>query len=202
MAATDPAFADAQVILGRVRQLAGDTTDAAALFAAAGDRPDAKFQLATLAFEAGRFTDALATFQKLPGDDAAVWTGATLVRLGRFAEALAVLEPLRSKTDHLPDQIARWLGEAQLGLGRTADGLASLRSAAELVGKVPEHLDPAVRERRHDIRFAPGRCAAANRTAGRGRRPVPPGLGRGRPVEAAGRVAGPDGDRVPASRQA
>ena len=152
--AGDPAFADAQVVLAEVRRRAGDAGEAVALLQAVGDRPDARFPLAVLAFEAGRFADALATFEHLPGDDAAVWTGATLVRLGRFPEAVAKLEPLKPTAVHLPDQAARWLGEARLGLGESAAGVAALRAAVELVQKVPEDKDPAAKERRHDTRFA------------------------------------------------
>lgn len=151
--ASDPAFADAQLILGKLRQRAGDPTEAIALFHAAGDRPDAQIHLAMLAFEGRRYGEALTALQKLPGDDAAVWAGATLVRLGRFAEAVAVLKSLKPQEPHLPDQVARWLGEAQIGMGQSDEGLANLRTAVELASKVPEHLDPACRTRRQDNRF-------------------------------------------------
>ncbi len=162
--AGDPAFADAQVVLAEVRRRAGDAGEAVALLQGVGDRPDARFPLAVLAFEAGRFAEALAIFEKLPGDDAMLWAGATLVRLGRFADAVVKLEPLKPTIVYLPDQVARWLGEARLGLALAASGsererllkpaLDSLRAAVELVQKVPEDKDPAVKERRHNTRFA------------------------------------------------
>lgn len=130
------------------------------------------FYGACLAYEAGRFGEALGKFQAFPKDydksplkdDAALRAGFCLVQQKQFDEAARALQPL-TNNGRLADQALFWLGKAQAGQAAQADpnnpnarkeafdrAAQTLRTAAEKAGQMADK-DPAARGRRAEAQL-------------------------------------------------
>jgi TolA-binding protein len=92
----------------------------------------ARFNLAVLLYEDGRFADALARFtefaQQHPTSsllsDTLLRQGFCQVQLKQYAEAVKILQPLADKEPRLADQALFWLGKAQVGAADPANPAA------------------------------------------------------------------------------
>ncbi len=117
---------------------AGPTSDSGA---ADAGRPDAIFDLAREAFQAGRFAEALRRWQQLLAarpDDASALTGmgATLQRIGQFDEARRCYQRAIDLEPANADAHCN-MGSLQQGLGALEQALASYRTALRLNPEQP-----------------------------------------------------------------
>jgi len=77
--------------------------------------------------------------KRIPGPTARFYEAATLQRLGRYDEAIALLEPLTARTD-LPSTL---LGSAQSLMAETLVGAGQVERAVELLEGVSAQEEPA-----------------------------------------------------------
>ena len=132
----------------------------------------ATFHGATLAYEAGKFADALGKFQAFAKDfpasallpDAALRVGFCLVQLKQYEEAGKALAPLVDKFPKLADQSMYWLAKSQVGIANAADpnnpadretklkiAQDTFRKAADKANQLAQQGDPDARTRRGEM---------------------------------------------------
>jgi predicted O-linked N-acetylglucosamine transferase (SPINDLY family) len=142
----DPGYADASYMLGTIAESEGRAEEATALFrdavAAKPEEPAFLFALGKQCYRARLFEEAVQRIGQglaiQPADvDARNDYGSSLMELGRWDEALVVMQPLAAENAGL--FAARYnLGNLYCKLGRLEEALAEYRAALAVQ---PDHLD-------------------------------------------------------------
>jgi TolA-binding protein len=160
---------EAAEALDRPDEAKGVAEDRARLRALArGPAPDfvveADLFLAELLYDQGKYAEAAVRLaaipERYPGSkfeaDARLRQGFCQVRLGRFADAVKMLQPLADKEPRLADQALLWIGKAQAGAADPKNpqsmntALDTLRQAAQRAQQLAG-TDPEAQLRRGEI---------------------------------------------------